>query len=219
MAKILVAGGLWEKEPDEKLMNARRYFANQLGKEIISRGHTLLGGCRTQLDAEVANSALKEAIKKKIEPRKVIKSWVSKSTIPSHQSGEIIRSKMDNWGQVPRGFFYPEPIQEADVVIILGGWDGTHFAASWARMANKPIVPVASFGQAAAEIFEEEILSFDKRYANRISIDEYHILNRLLINPDDSTIELFTKDVLSLAERIITPTTVFIIMSLHRKEI
>jgi hypothetical protein len=55
------------------------------------------------------------------------------------------------------------PLSHADVVIIIGGWDGTHYAASWARLANKPIVPVAAFGMAAMEIYQDEVACFDLR--------------------------------------------------------
>ncbi len=126
---------------------------------------------------------------------------------------------MEDWGRVPRGFTFPEPIQEADVVIIIGGWDGTHFAASWARLANKPLVPVAAFGLAAAEIFEDEVANFDRHYSTRISMEEFAILNRLLPSLDPSTVESYAKDVLSLAERLITPTDVFIIMSFDQRGI
>jgi hypothetical protein len=71
---------------------------------------------------------------------------------------------------VPRRSTLPEPIQEANVVILLGGWDGTHYAASWARLANKPLVPVATFGLAAAEIFDDEMANFERRYSGSHSI-------------------------------------------------
>jgi len=124
---------------------------------------------------------------------------------------------MGDWGHVPRGFIFPEPIHEADVVVILGGWDGTHYAASWARLANKPLVPIAAFGLAASEIFEDEVSSFERRYATRLALDEFQILNRLLPNLQDDTLEGFAKDVVSLAERLITPTGVFVIMSFADK--
>jgi hypothetical protein len=102
-------------------------------------------------------------------------------------------------------------------VIILGGWDGTHYAASWARLANKPLVPIAAFGLAAAEIFEDEVASFERRYATRLTLDEFQILNRLLPNWEQETVKMFANDVVSLAERLITPTDVFVIMSFAEK--
>jgi hypothetical protein len=121
-----------------------------------------------------------------------------------------------DWSHVPRGFAFPEPVQEADVIILVGGGDGTHYAASWARLANKPLVPVASFGLAAAEIFDDEVVNFERRYSTRIAIDEFAILNRLLPS-GDSALEPFARDVLALAERLITPTDAFVIMSFADK--
>lgn len=216
MARILVAGGLYQEEENVPLREARQRFATALGREIVSRGHVLLGGCRTSLDAEVANAAADTARQLRLDPRNVVRSWVTKSTEPIHSAGEIIRSRVNNWSQVPRGFAFPEPIQEADVVIILGGWDGTHNAASWARIASKPLVPVATFGLAAAEIFEDESQNFERRYGSRLTMDEYQILNRF---PDlrPEAVDAFVKDVVALAERLITPTEVFVIMSFAKK--
>jgi len=217
MGKILVAGGLYDEDEDEQLSRARRKFASALGREIILRGHELLGGCRTSLDAEVAVAAHNAALERKIEPKRVITSWVTSTTKPSHDKGEIVRSRVANWSQVPRRYTYPEPIKQADVVIIVGGWDGTHYAASWARLASKPIIPVAAFGLAAAEIFDDELSAFDSRYSARLSLDEYQILNRLIANWPDEAIGGFAKDVLTLAEHLIVSTEVFVIMSFAEK--
>ena len=217
MAKILVAGGLYDEDEDEQLSRARSYFASALGKEIIARGHELLGGCRTALDAQVAVAAHKAALERKLQPKKVIKSWVTSTTKPSHDKGEIVRSRVANWSEVPRRYTYPEPIKQADVVIIVGGWDGTHYAASWARLANKPIIPVAAFGLAAAEIFDDELSAFDSRYGGRLSLDDYQILNRLVTDWSEEAIDGFARDVLTLAERVVVSTEVFVIMSFAEK--
>jgi len=192
---------------------ARRVFAEALGREIVQRGNVLLGGCRTGLDATVAKAAAAAARDSKIDPRKCIKSWVTKSTKPAHSEGEIIRSQMTDWQTVPRGLVYPEPFQEADVTVIVGGWDGTHYAASWARLANKPIVPVATFGLAAAEIFRDELNSFDRRYSSKISLNEYQCLDRLLPDWDEKTIKAFATEVVCLAQRLVKPSEAFVVMS------
>lgn len=217
MARILVAGGLYSDASDPVLSAARTAFADAIGREIVARGNILLGGCRTQLDAKVAISAAQATRDRKLEPRRYIKSWVTKSTSPTHNEGDIIRSQMNDWQNVPRGLVYPEPFQEADVVVIIGGWDGTHYAASWARLANKPLVPVATFGLAAAEIFVDELSSFDRRYSSKITLDEYRCLDRLLPNWDQPTIESFATEVISLAERLVKPSEAFVIMSFAQR--
>jgi hypothetical protein len=213
MARILVAGGLFSDEQDPAMGAARTAFAEAIGREIVQRNNVLLGGCRTGLDATVAKAAAQAARERKNDPRKCIKSWVTKSTKPTHSEGEILRSQMTDWQTVPRGLVYPEPFQEADVIVIIGGWEGTHYAASWARLANKPIVPVATFGLAAAEVFKDELNSFDRRYSNKITLDEYQCLDRLLPDWDATTIASFASEVVCLAERLVKPLEAFIIMS------
>jgi hypothetical protein len=217
MAKILVAGGLGAPGEDPKLSEGRTQFAALVGHEIVSRGHTLIGGCRTNLDAVVARAGAAAAVQQKLDQRRYIRSWVTQATTPSHEVGEILRSQLVDWAHVPRGFVFPEPVHEADVMIVIGGWDGTHYAASWARLANKPLVPVAAFGLAAAEIFQDELTSFERKYATRLTLDEFGTLNRLLTNFEPETITNFANEVVSLAERMITPTEVFVIMSFAEK--
>ncbi len=217
MAKILVAGGVGVEE-DHPNRYALQCFSKSLGREIIAREHVVLGGCRTYMDALVAGAAEDMAIERQLDPRRFIRSWVTSTTKPSHDKGEITRSRVSDWSHVPRGYAFPEPIREAAVVIIVGGWDGTHYAASWARLANKPIVPVAAFGLAAEQIFVDEQRNFEQRYGSRLSSGDYEILNRVL--PDEITqesIDSFAKDVVSLAEQLIASTEAFIIMSFSEK--
>jgi len=213
MARVLVAGGLHT----DTLGDARKLFAGALGKELIARGHVVLGGCRTALDAEVAIAAGAAAVAAGKNPRAMVRSWVTKSTTLAHDCGEIVRSRIEDWAHVPRRHVFPEPIQEADVVIIVGGWDGTHYAASWARLANKPIVPVAALGLAAFEIFEDEVASFGRRNSSRVPLDEFEILNRVLSPLTPDVLQAFAKEVVALAERMITPTDAFVIMSFADK--
>jgi hypothetical protein len=213
MAKILVVGGLGPPNEDPKVSEPRKLFAEFIGREIISRGHVLIGGCRTQLDATVAKGGKAAALDQKLDVSHCIRSWVTESTTPSHDIGEIQRSQVADWVRVPRGSTFPEPIQVADVVIVIGGWDGTHYAASWARIANKPLVPIAAFGLAAAEIYRDEMNNCERKYSSRITEDDFEILNRLLTGSEPDTIKSFAQEVISLAERLITPTEVFVIMS------
>ncbi len=217
MGKILVVGGLGAPEEEATIGEARRLFAESVGYEIVSRGHTLLGGCKTQLDATVATGGKSAALEQKLDISKCIRSWVTQTTTPSHDIGEIQRSQVADWVRIPRGYLFPEPIQNSDVVIVIGGWEGTHYAASWARLANKPLVPVAALGLAAIEVFRDELNNFDRKYSSRITHDEFGILNRLLSHADAETIKRFASEIVSLAERLIAPTEVFVIMSFAEK--
>ncbi len=215
MSKILVAGGVHADGDDA---DARTRFAAALGRQIILGGHTLLGGCRTSLDAHVAKAAAEVAKAKGWDSRKLIKSWLSKNTQkPVHPYGALMRSEVQDWAQIPRGLVFPEPIQEADAVIIVGGWEGTHYAASWSRLAGKPLIPVASFGGAAADIYRDELAMFERRYGARIPPEEYHLLNRILADESDAAMEAHAAEVLGLAERTILSSDVFVVMPFEDK--
>jgi hypothetical protein len=108
MSKILVAGGV-HSDGDQGDVRAR--FATALGRQTILGGHTLLGGCHTSLDAYVANAAAQAAKNKGWDPKKLIKSWLSaNSPKPAHFQGTLMRSEIRDWGQIPRGLVFPEPI-------------------------------------------------------------------------------------------------------------
>lgn len=210
MSKMLVAGGI-DREGDDGEVRAR--FSAALGRNLILRGHTLLGGCRTTLDSHVAAAAAQKGM----ESRRLVRSWVTGKSKPTHSHGELVRSQLNDWAQIPRGLVFPEPIQEADAVIIVGGWEGTHYAASWARLAGKPVLPVATFGGAAAEIYKDELAIFDRRYAATIPLDEYQLLNRILPDESDAAVEGYAIEVLKLAEHAILSSDVFIVMPFEDK--
>jgi hypothetical protein len=214
MAKLLVAGGLYE---EDETAGARRQFATALGRQIILRGHTLLGGCRTQLDNIVAQAAFEAAGSRNIDPRKVIRSWVTRSTKPSHSFGEIMRSQLGDWKAIPRGFAFPEPVQEADAIIIIGGWDGTHHAASWGRIAGKAILPVATFGGAALDIYNEELAIFERRNVTNVPRGDFEALNRILSDESESSTNEHAIEIVKLAERTILSSDVFVVMSFEDK--
>jgi predicted Rossmann-fold nucleotide-binding protein len=59
MLSILVAGGYDATSPGAlaRPVHDIQAFVQELGREIVDQGHTLLTGCRTDLDKLVAESA------------------------------------------------------------------------------------------------------------------------------------------------------------------
>ncbi|MEO8111511.1 MAG: hypothetical protein ABI594_15810 [Ginsengibacter sp.] len=203
MANILVIGSLEFAEQKEK------DFIDLLGQEIIAQGHKLLNGCRSELDAKIAESAFKFSKEKGKDPNNYILSYVDIDHGPIHSYGTILKSRCVNWTSLASpGLEIPESIMEADIVIVVGGKEGTNCAANWARISGKSLLPVTTFGGAANEIYYQEFDKFDAKYSNNISKSDYEILNQ--ISPDAGKI---AKDAISLAGRTITSNQVFIIMS------
>jgi hypothetical protein len=212
MAKILVAGGVDEQGEGGQVL---AQFADALGRAVVRRGHVLLGGCRTELDAIVAKSGAAAAVEKGVDPESAIRSWITSETKPIHAIGRRTRSIVGNWGQIPRGYAFPEPVREADSVVIVGGWNGTHFAATWARIANKPLLPVATFGGAAKEIYDEEV---DRsRRSGNLTDEEFQVLNSVVDEEEKGALQAYAERIVVLAEQASLSKEVFVVMSFEQK--
>ena len=127
MAQIMIAGGFNQNKPDppynhsDSLDPARKSFCESLGRELISRGHTYLGGCCQPLDAVVAEAAHEKAVKDRKDPEVCVRSYLTQGTKQAHGSGRILHSYVTNWRELPKGYRFPEAVKEADVAIFIGG--------------------------------------------------------------------------------------------------
>ena len=202
MAKILVAGALaaYDQPAQE--------FIQRLGEEIIEHGHTLLSGCRNEFDAMIAAAAFHALKKEGHDPGKRLISYVVDGCHPVHQFGTILKSRLSSWDLTFKRLYVPEPIHQADVVIIVGGLEGTLCAANWARIDKKPLLPVTIFGGAAEEVYNEEIKEFYEKYSENMDKFQYEILNQISYD-----CKKIAGDVISLASRIISSSRVFVAMS------
>jgi hypothetical protein len=176
--KIVVACGF---DPgDEKQRDAIRAFGHALGGAIAEHGHVLMNGCRTELDAIVAEGTHTRLMELgEPEPDKRIVCYVLANHEPSHNFGTIIRSRLASWEIAQETFYIPEQVQQADAVILVGGFQGTFQAANWARIAGKPLLPFTAFGGAAQKIYAQELNEFDSKYAGLVERLEYEELNSL----------------------------------------
>jgi hypothetical protein len=206
MLRLLIIGGL--DEGDNSSVSAMQEFAQLLGKEIISRDHILLNACRTSFDAAVASSANEEAIGRGIEPIERIVSYVLVGREPAHNFGNVRTSQLIDWELGNPQLRIPEPIASADVVIIVGGFTGTHRATNWARIDGKPLLPISRFGGAAAQIYTDELATFAERYYGRVLRDEFEDLAQLTSDPKE-----FAATVVSLAERVHSSKFVLTVMA------
>jgi hypothetical protein len=203
MAKILIAGAL---DPSKKDVQE---FVNCLAAEIVKQGHVLLNGCRNEFDKLIAQATYQHLHKKGIDPAQRIISYImDDGSEPIHKRGTIRKSRLESWDITFKRLQAPEPIQLADVVIVIGGSEGTTRAANWARIDNKPLLPVTIFGGVAAELYNEELKDFDRKYAERINQNDYELLNQVCTDWNK-----IAKDLVSLAELLLSPKDVFVIMS------
>jgi len=202
MSKILIAGALDFAKKDAA------DFVRFLGEEVIEQGHVLMSGCLNELDKAVADSACNAARARTAKPAERIISYAVEGSTPVHHHGTLLRSKLRTWGLEFKRLEVPEPIQSADAILIVGGGDGTLCAANWARIDNKPLLPITAFGGAGETTYNEEIQEFNSKYADRVTRLEYERLNQLPVD-----LKALAKEVVSLAAKIHASKHVFVIMS------
>ena len=204
---ILIAGGFDSEDSDQE--SRVRAFATALGEAVGAHGHRLYNGCRTELDciiAEATYNKLVELGEPDAEDR--IISYVLAKHEPSHDVGRVMYSQLADWDIATETFYIPEQVQQADVVILVGGFDGTLRAANWARIANKPVLPFTAFGGAAEKIYAQELNHFDEKYGGLVDRLEYELLNRVTHDWTEHA-----TDIVALAEKVAQSRWVLVIMS------
>jgi hypothetical protein len=205
---ILVVGGFDESDAESAEL---RVYADALGREIIRQGHTLLNGCQTEFDAIVAKAADEELKSRPGTKEYSIVSYVLSGAKPAHTYGRILNSRLTGWDPGEGSLFPPEPIQRADVVIIVRGFEGSFRAAHWAEIAKKPVLPVAYFGGAARKLYDNALDHFDQRYGGRLEKLDFEELNAYGKNWPE-----LVQRVVSLGEKVATSKTVLALMSYSR---
>jgi len=208
MLKILVAGGFDEGRVDQEKQFCA--FSEALGAGVIKHGHVLLNGCKTTFDAMVAEAAYRSVLESPAsDPANRIISYILSGEGPVHTFGTVLRSRLTDWDIGGEARLYiPETIQQADVVVLVGGFDGTYRAANWARIANKPLLPLASLGGAAARIYDQELSDFERKYAGLLDKIEFEQLNSVKSNLTDHAI-----DIIALAQKVAGSRYALVIMS------
>jgi hypothetical protein len=207
---LLVVGGFDKDDPNANLVKTDkiRAFAPHLARAIISEGHILINGCRTELDRILAEAAA-EQLPNKDEVQGRVVSYVLENTEPAHTVGTILDSARANWDIGGEDLSPPEVIQRADAVILLGGFEGTFQAANWARYSGTPLLPFRVFGGSARRVYDVEIRNFEARYGARIQKTEFE---EVLQSRSEDWATLADQTV-NLAERIATNPRVLLIMS------
>jgi len=206
---ILVAGGFDADNSDQE--ERHRAFCEALGLAIITHGHVLLTGARTQLDklvAEAANEALADVTDEAERENRIV-SYILAGEAPIHSCGTCLRSRLTNWDIASETFYIPEQVRLADAVVLVGGFEGTLRAANWARFAGKPLLPFTGFGGAAEKVYDQELNDFDAKYAVRVDRLEYEQLNSVIASNWDA----HATTIVALAEKIATSRSVLVVMS------
>lgn len=205
--RIYVGGSLQQLDRDPDLCHQ---FVAALGTEIVRQGHVLLNGCRSSLDQEIAVAAQNWLARNARNPKDQIVSYRLKSDKPVHSLGTVRYSALLDWQMNHPELDVPEQIELAGATIFVAGSEGTFWARNWALLARRPILGIPRFGGAGETIYLQEL----KRLRETVSTvaEDYETLNSLTDDISD-----YAKEVVSLAERLVAPRDVFVIMSFKRE--
>ena len=205
--RIFVGGSLRNVPRDLPLCHE---FAAALGREIVKQGHVLLNGCRSLLDKHVASSANDWLTANKGNPDEMIISYCQTNSAPIHNFGRVRASSLADWQMNHPELRIPEQIELAGATIFVAGAEGTFWAKNWAFYARKPILGIPRFGGAAETIYYQEVARLRENFPT--AAEEYENLNQI-----SSDVSAYAQEVVDLAVRLVTPRSVFTIMSFKRE--
>lgn len=221
--KIMVTGGYDEAAADTPEGRVIVEFAKKLAAQVILQKHELRCGNLSSLDALVINAACETAEGNDLDTNKLVVSYHPKGRNPRALRGGVNGSAIEHWNLMDgRRLAIPEPVDQADVLILLGGYSdasGTFTAANWARQIGTPILPVATFDMAAGEIFDDLPDSHDVTKITGLGKEDLQLLTKSqAMLTTDAAIQEYAESVINLAEKAALSREVFIIMSFEKKD-
>jgi hypothetical protein len=208
--KIFIGGSLSNIEKNGELCHQ---FVTKLGELIVERGHILLNGCRGSLDKKIAESANSWLEKNGGNPQTQIISYICEGEEDKqvHSVGKILNSEYKDWGFEKETPEIPEQIANSDVTVFIAGSEGTYVAANFARLADKPIIGIGTFGGSGNKLHKVEKKSFTDNYGYLLSDDlKYDDLN---VVATKNNAESLAKNLVSICENLRRSRKVFTIMS------
>ena len=216
--KIMITGGYEEATADTDDGRVIIKFAKRLAEQVILQKHQLRCGNVSSLDALIIEAACDAAEKNGLDTGKTVISYHPKGKAPRTSRGGVSGSTIGHWNLMDgRRLAVPEPINQADVLILLGGYgdaSGTYTAANWARQTGTPILPVATFGMAAGDIFDDLPDTLERIKITGLSQDDLQVLTKSkAVLTTDQAIRQYAESVISLAEKAALSRDVFLIMS------
>lgn len=216
--KIMITGGYDESAADTDQGRLIADFAGMLAEQVIAQRHELRCGNVSSLDGLVIDSAVDAAEARKLDPEKVVVSYHPRGQAPRTARGRVNGSAVEHWNSIDgRKLAVPEPVAQADVLILVGGFgdaSGTYTAANWARQIGTPILPVATFGMAAGNIFDDLPDTVEKTKFTGLTDEDLQSLTRSSqVLKTEKAVRGYAELVVSLAERAALSREVFLIMS------
>ena len=221
--KIMITGGYDESATETPEGRVIIEFAKKLAGQTIIQNHQLRCGNLSSLDELVINAACEVAASKNLDADKLVVSYHPKGQAPRTSRGSVNGSAIAHWNSMDgRRLAVPEPVDQADALILLGGFgdaSGTYTAANWARQVGTPILPVATFNMAAGDIYDDLASTHEMTKITGLGKDDLQLLTKSqAVLTTDKAIQGYAELVISLAEKAALSRDVFVVMSFEQTD-
>ena len=124
-------------------------IAYSLGEAIVAQGYQLFTGGVSGAGEEVSRGAYRYLKKRGEDPVDRITSVVPQGYEPSHSYGKTLYRGKD-WEERRR-----ELVKIADILIVVGGGEGTRQEIGFALEEGKPLIPIGSTGGEAVRLWQK----------------------------------------------------------------
>ncbi|MFB9982650.1 hypothetical protein ACFSQQ_16025 [Mesorhizobium kowhaii] len=152
--------GSWIGKDDRawKTFGEREQFevaCREIGERIAELGHAIIVGSENNntADRHIADSYLETCVTRKLvgsiivlRPFRECRNYAERSRSHPGYFQFVDRSNLRSEGMKALA------VKEADVVLTIGGADGTYMAGLGAALGKKPLIPVGSFGGASNDL-------------------------------------------------------------------
>ena len=213
--KIMVCGGFDHSTDSDNSKLAQ--FAEELAKQIVAKKHILLCGNQSRLDRLIIDAAAAQLAQQEEDPDQWVISYVPRGREAQTTNGRVNESANADWGCLrgrrPR---VPEPIEQADALILLGGCganSGIFTAANWAQHTSTRILPVSTFGMAARQVMDDMSETEASERTGLDYADRQNLKRAAGDLTDPPSISNYARQVVTLAEKAALSRNVFLVMS------
>lgn len=219
----MITGGYDESKAENSDGHAIIDFAKHLSAQAIIQNHELRCGNMSSLDELVITSACEQAQMCGRDADKVVISYHPKGESPSTIQGGVNESSIEHWNSMDgRKLAIPEPVDQADVLILLGGYgdaSGTFTAANWARQIGTPILPIATFNMAAGEIYDDLPSTPEMTKITGLTQESLQVLKKSkAVLTTEAAMQQYAEKIIALAEQAALSRDVFLIMSFDKTD-
>lgn len=150
----------------------------EVGRAIGAAGVAMRTGVARGVDQMFAKGASEALTEQGKRVRDYLTCYTGRGYARDHEYGRILESKFSSRSQG-----VPELITDSDVAVLIGGHKNTMYLGVLMLLEGKPLLPVASSGGAAADLYNLVMSRFEKSFGIQLDRDAFTDLADVGLGP------------------------------------